>query len=130
MGFGIGGQAYPFNYVAEATATGPSAIFPQAEVFDVTAGFPGTSQGKIPLVNVKNGSYGASFVPVAGHNYHVTTDVYTDGTYATLDPARFGTTESVQCGTTGGGGGGGTVIVGTEIDIETQGFEMDMEIEC
>jgi hypothetical protein len=128
MGFAVGGQPYPINYVAEPQATGGSRIWPQMEVFDVTGGFPGVSQGKTALTNVKNGSYGAQFVPVTGHNYHVATDVFTDGTYTTLDPNRMGTTESVQCGQITATGA--TIIVGAQIDIEIQGFEMDVEIEC
>lgn len=130
MGFAVGGQAYPINYVAEPEATGGARIWPQMEVFDVSAGFPGVSLGKTALIPVKNGSYGASFVPVTGHSYHVATDVFTDNTYTALlgPPGRMGTTESVQCGLITVPGA--TVIVGAQIDIEIQGFEMDIEIEC
>lgn len=75
----------------------PGLLFVAMKVFDVTAGYPGSLISTIPMTEVYNGTYGASFAGAPGKKYTVAKTVYTDGTYTVPDLGFSQGSDAVQC---------------------------------
>jgi hypothetical protein len=76
-------------------------------VFDTTSGSPVLISGPTAMALVVDYTYFGVFTPQAGHSYVVLKAVYTDNTFATLDPNHAQASESFYSQVSGGGGGGG-----------------------
>lgn len=120
-----------------------TGLFVQAWVYDTTTGTP-VGPTKIAMTEITPGTYVAYFTPVDGKTYVVVDRVFTDGTYATLDPDYPPNSEAAQAILTGGGGGstaqpcGLTVILSSsqlnvildesELVTELDESELDVEV--
>lgn len=93
MNIAPAGIPIPFEYTAYDLVAGLSIAM---KVFDVSAGYPGTLVQTITMVHILNGTYGASFTPVAGKQYVVNKMVYTDGTFSAANTAYSPGSESFQ----------------------------------
>ena len=72
----------------------PGLSFVAMKVYDVT-GTPALV-ATVPMVELVNGTYLASFTPASGKTYAVSKAVYTDGTYTTLDGEHSPGSETLQ----------------------------------
>jgi hypothetical protein len=75
-------------------------------VFDTTNGSPVLASGPTAMDLVVDSTYFGIFTPLPGHSYVVVKAVYTDDTFATLDPNYSQASESFYSQAQGGSGGG------------------------
>lgn len=75
---------FTFNYPAFDQVTNLSV---QARIYDVTTGAP-SLVSSVVLSNLLSGFYSGTFQGQSGKAYLVITNVYTDGTFTTVDPSR------------------------------------------
>lgn len=89
-----------------------TGIFVGFRLYDWSGGspvlIPGPDNNVFPMISVFNGAYGAVFQRDPTKTYQAVYNVYTDGTYATLDTSgNFATGEIDYPIESGGGTGGG-----------------------
>jgi hypothetical protein len=68
-----------------------------ATIYDVTAGLPGTEVSFIEMTACGNGRYKGAFTGTANKSYSIEMDVYTDGTYETINENFAPLTVETQC---------------------------------
>lgn len=66
-----------------------TGLFVGARIIDITSGLPGSQVGNVlALTDETDGLYRNVFTPAAGKRYRVIKQLYTDGTYTTVDTGR------------------------------------------
>lgn len=87
MSIARAGVPYLIEYPTFDQVTG---LFLGAKIMDITAGLPGTIVGSVLSLTdtAGDGLYCALFTPVVSKRYRVIKQLYTDGTYTTIDAGR------------------------------------------
>jgi hypothetical protein len=74
---------------------GDPGLFARADVFDVTTG-AFVFSGHVVMNEIVPGSYAGVMTPQAGRSYYVAKRVYTDDTFAAVDPGYSQASEEFQ----------------------------------
>lgn len=116
----------PISYI---DPTFSAQLFIRATIWDITTGTP-TVAAQVVLAQVPSQNlYQARYTFLANHQYVVQKLGYTDNTYGTVDQTVGPSSDDVQCLNTQTSAAL-TLSVQSELDIEAQAFEMDIEIDC